>query len=113
GAIYGLDYGFQGLGILTDRTLASSNVKAQKEADQLGIQYAWKAGFDPMGMVAFLDSIAKGQDFSRSDHLLFMKRPLGDRLLDAFTEIQYLPIKENYVRDSVEFRIAKERLRQP
>jgi hypothetical protein len=110
GAIYGLDYGFQGLGILTDRTLNSSNAKAQKEADQLGIQYAWNAGFDPMGLVAFLDSIGKRQDFSRSDHLLITKRPLGERLVDAFTEIQYLPVKESYVRDSVDFRLMKLRL---
>jgi Zn-dependent protease with chaperone function len=110
GAIYGLDYGFQGLGVLTDRALANGNGKAQKEADQLGIQFAWNAGFDPMGLVAFLDSIANVQEFSRSSHLLVTKRSLGDRLLDAFTEIQYLPVKQTYIRDSEDFQVVKQRL---
>src|SRR5215475_11269768 len=52
GVYYGMNYGFQGMGILVDRGLVSSNAAAQREADQLGIQYAWKADFDPRGFVA-------------------------------------------------------------
>src|SRR5439155_1660791 len=47
GAYYGMNYGFQGLGVVVDRALVSSNANTQREADQLGIQYAWNAGFDP------------------------------------------------------------------
>jgi len=43
--------------MLVDRTLVDADGKFQKEADQLGIQYAWKSGFDPRGFVTFLDSI--------------------------------------------------------
>jgi Zn-dependent protease with chaperone function len=113
GAYYGMDYGFQGLNVLTDKTLAHTNSKAQKEADQLGIQYAWNAGFDPKGFISFLDSIAKNKDQSHTERFLLTKPELGERLLDAFTEIQFLPNRENLIVDSTEFRIAKERLQNP
>src|SRR5262249_22611994 len=93
--------------LLVDRTLVASGLKNLREQDQLGIQYTWKAGFDPRGFVAFLDSIAKEK---ATDVYFQTKPPLGERLLDAFTEIQYLPAKENLTVDSAEFRAVKERL---
>jgi hypothetical protein len=113
GAYYGLDYGFQGLGLLADRTLSGSNTTAQKEADQLGIQYAWKAGFDPKGIVSFFDSVARyGEHPAGSDRIFLTKPALGQRLLDAFTEILYLPPRATAIVDSEEFRRAKDQLRR-
>jgi hypothetical protein len=111
GVYYGMNYGFQGMGVLVDRGLVSSNADAQLEADQLGIQYAWKAGFDPKGFVAFLDSIGKTNEYSKTESFVMTKPSLDERLLDAFTEIQYLPPKETYRHDSPEFRRAKEAIR--
>jgi hypothetical protein len=110
GVYYGMNYGFQGMGLLVDRALVSFNASAQKEADQLGIQYAWKAGFDPKGFIMFLDSIAKEKQFSKTDSFFLTKPSLEERLLDAFTEIRYLPPKEGYIVDSPEFQKAKQRL---
>ena len=113
GAYYGMSYGFQGLGLLADRVMANSNGKAQKEADQLGIQYAWKAGFDPRGLIAFLDSIGKRKDYARTQESISKDPPIGERLIDAFTEIQYLASGESYAVDSADFRRAKELLQDP
>jgi hypothetical protein len=110
GAYYGMNYGFQGLGMLVDRTVASSNGKAQIEADQLGIQYLWNAGFDPKGFVAFLDTMTRDKNLSHSQSFLLTKPPLGERLVAAFSEIQLLPPKENYIVDSAEFQNIKRRL---
>ena len=110
GVYYGMNYGFQGMGILVDRGLVSSNADAQREADQLGIQYAWKAGFDPRGFVAFLDSVARSKEFSKTETFVVTKPPLDERLLHAFTEIQYLPSKATYRRDSAEFGKVKQAL---
>ncbi len=112
GAYYGMNYGFQGLGVLMDRTLVSSNAKAQMEADQLGIQYAWKAGFDPKGFISFLDTIAQKNEYSRTESYFLTKPALGERLIDAFTEIQYLPRKDINTVDSADFWKAKDRVRQ-
>jgi len=110
GAYYGMEYGFQGLGILADKTLARSTGKEQKEADQLGIQYAWKAGYDPKGFIAFLDSLGKMND-PRGERFLRTKPGLAERLLDAFTEVQYLPASEPLTVDSADFRAAKDHLK--
>ena len=110
GAYYGMNYGFEGLNVVMNRALAGSNAKATKEADQLGIQYAWKAGFDPKGHVRFVDSLAKGTDYSANNTYILTDPPLGERLLEAFAEIRYLPLREDATIDSPEFVIAKQRL---
>jgi hypothetical protein len=112
GAHYGMDLAIQGAGELTNRTLAGSNEKSQPEADQLGIQYAWNAGYDPMGFTSFLDSLASRSDYFQTSKILQTKPALSDRVLDAFTEIEYLPGKENYADSSAEFR-AIQTLLQP
>ena len=110
GTYYGVNYGLQGLGTLVDRALVEPVEKYQKEADQLGVQYAWKAGFDPYGFIAFLDSLAKDQSVSRVPTVFRPEEKLGERLLNEFTEIEYLPHKESYRSDSVEFQKIKEAL---
>ena len=107
-----MSYGFQGLGLLADRAFATSNVKFQKEADQLGIQYAWKAGFDPKGFISFLDAVATSKEDAQPKNFLSSKRSLGERALDAFTEIQYLPINENATINSEEFLKLKDHIHQ-
>jgi predicted Zn-dependent protease len=112
GAYYGMNYGFQGMGTLLDKALVRANGKAQKEADQLGIQYAWNSGFDPKGFITFLDSVATVKDTSGTDSFFLTRLPLGERLVDAFTEVEFLSPKRNYTTDSEEFRNVKERLQQ-
>ena len=106
GAYYGIGYGIQGLGGVIDRVLNGSNEGDQKEADQLGIQYAWKAGYDPKGFVGFLDSLTGD---ARAD--LVGKEPsLPERLLNLFTEIEYLRPLEHAVVQSAEFDQARLRV---
>jgi predicted Zn-dependent protease len=111
GAYYGMNYGFQGLGALVDKTFAARDERFQKEADQLGIQYAWNAGFDPSGFIAFLDTIARER--SQPGAAAFFGAPdLAARILDAFSEIQHLPAKPILADDSVAFQSAKQRLQK-
>ena len=102
GAYYGIGYGIEGVGSLLNGTLNGANEKHQREADQLGVQYAWKAGFDPRGFVTFLDSIAGSNDYN----FLSPEPSLEKRLLHLFSEIQYLPARETS-SDSEEFRRIK------
>ena len=112
GAYYGMSYGFQGMQALVDRALIQSNGKAQQEADQLGIQYSWKAGFDPKGFITFLDTISKDNGHSGAETFLMTKPALGERFLDAFTEIEFLQPNYNSIVDSEEFRKTRERLQE-
>ena len=109
GTYYGLTYGFQGLQSIVDKTLLGNSEGAQKEADQLGIQYAWNAGFDPKGFIQFLDALAKQHDYSRSESWFKLKPSLDSRLMGAYTEIQYLPAREINSSNSADFRSALKR----
>ena len=98
----------EGIGSLLGRALNGTAEGLQAEADQLGVQYAWKAGYDPRGFVAFVDSIAgrEGQQF------LSDEPPLRQRLLKIFSEIQYLLAQEQQAYDSGEFdRISRRLIR--
>jgi len=107
-AYYGIGYGMQGLSGVVDHMMNSGAEKYQKEADQLGVQYAWKAGFDPRGGLEFLDSL----EGNSSSEFLSASPTLKVRLLNLFSEIEYLGPCENAVSDSPEFQAARQRLRE-
>jgi predicted Zn-dependent protease len=85
----------------------------EAQADYLGIQYAYKAGYDPNGMVNFFEKISA----------LYKKRPgLSDRLYgdhpqppDRIAKSQQeintiLPPREQYIIDTSDFEMVKKRL---
>jgi Zn-dependent protease with chaperone function len=98
-AAYGISYGIEGLGGVLQHVSNGTNEKLETEADQLGIQYAWKAGYDPRGFIEFLDSIA----ISTNKNFVNDEPQLHERLLEAFTEIEYLPPQKDFVPDTGEF----------
>lgn len=112
GALYGINAGFQGLDAIVDRAMTGAQGKYEKEADQLGVQYAWKAGFDPKGFITFLDSISQ-KNYSKTASFFRTHPNLDERLLDVFSEIQFLPESPAYIRDTIEFHLIKERLMRP
>jgi peptidase M48-like protein len=106
-AYYGINYGVEGISGLVGRVLNGSNEQFQAEADQLGVQYAWKAGYDPRGFIAFLDSTAV-----KPGHKFLSDEPrLRERLLKMFSEIQYLPRQKAPAYDSGEFERIRQRVR--
>jgi hypothetical protein len=108
-ALNGINFGFQGLDAIVDRTLLAAQGKYEKEADQLGVQYAWKAGFDPRGFVMLLDSIAR-KDHSKTAGFFRTHPDLDERVLGAFGEVLFLPDRPGSTRDSVEFHRMRERI---
>jgi hypothetical protein len=105
-AYYGIGYGMQGLSGYMDHKTDGEVEKYQKEADQLGVQYAWKAGFDPRGSVEFLDSL-KAKDAA---DFLSPTPALRERLINLFVEIEYLGPLPNAALDSLEFYSTRSRL---
>ncbi|MBI3951033.1 MAG: M48 family metalloprotease [Acidobacteria bacterium] len=55
GTYYALQYGFYGLGLILNLALLGVSREYEAEADQLGVQYMWKAGYDPKGFINFFD----------------------------------------------------------
>jgi predicted Zn-dependent protease len=85
-AYYGIGYGLEGLGGVVGRAFSRTNDSFQIEADQLGVQFAWNAGYDPAGFIGFLDSI-KG----RENEFLAESPEIGERILKLFDEVDHLP----------------------
>ncbi|HEV8525147.1 MAG TPA: M48 family metalloprotease [Terriglobales bacterium] len=87
---------------------------AEREADLLGLQYEYAAGYDPAAFVEFFERLGaekkkKGNFIARA----FMSHPMnGDRIKRAQEQIAlYLPGREEYVVTTSEFEEVKARLR--
>lgn len=109
GAYYALQYGFFGLGMVLNLALLGVSREFEAEADQLGAQYAWKAGFDPHGFITFFDKMASDKGYVTSASFFRTHPPFFERILATFTEIEYLPKSPDLAIDSSDFRTFKER----
>jgi Zn-dependent protease with chaperone function len=112
GTYYALQYGFLGLGMALNLALLGVSREYEEEADQLGVQYAWKAGYDPKGFITFFDKMASEKGYVRSASFFRTHPPFFERIVSAFSEIEYLPEKKELVADSPEFQKIKEHLKK-
>ncbi|MFB3915389.1 MAG: M48 family metallopeptidase [Terriglobales bacterium] len=84
----------------------------ESQADYLGIEYMYKAGYDPQAFPAFFEKIQ-----SRAKHkpgtiakVFATHPPTPDRMRKAQEEIAKLPARREYVLDTSEFEEVKSRL---
>lgn len=103
----GLQYGFYGLGMVLDLTLLGVSRDFESEADQLGVQYMWNAGYDPRGFITFFDKMASTEGYVQTTSFFRTHPPFYDRIVSTFSEIEYLPPKDNLLVDSSEFQQAR------
>lgn len=84
----------------------------ETQADMLGLQYMYEAGYDPAALVDFFEDLATLEKkrpgvFSR----LFATHPMTeDRIQAARKKIQSLPARPEYVWNTSEFMDVKARL---
>src|SRR5579872_3202433 len=114
-------YGAAGYGIYEGLNLAipMSYLKftrdAEKEADYLGLQYMYKAGYDPNAFVSFFEKIeAEERRHPGSIPKVFSTHPpTPDRVQKAQEEIAtILPARDEYIVTTSEFDLVKARLRK-
>jgi predicted Zn-dependent protease len=87
----------------------------EEEADYLGIQYMYKAGYDPNSYVTFFGKVMEEERRTPgSMPSVFMDHPpTGDRIIKCEEEIkQILPKREQYLVSTSEFDDVKGRLQQ-
>ena len=86
---------------------------AEREADLLGIEYEYKAGYDPTSFVNFFEKL-KAQEKHKQNFIskAFSSHPMtADRVERAQHEIaEYLPPRPEYIVDTSEFGQIKTRL---
>jgi predicted Zn-dependent protease len=119
GAAIGLPYGWTGYGIQQGAALAipisflAFSRANEREADHLGLQYMYKAGYDPTAFVDFFEKIETLEKKKPgSVAKVFTTHPMtDDRIKAAEEEIQKdLKPKPEYVVSTSEFNDVKARL---
>ena len=85
---------------------------AEREADLLGLEYDYAAGYDPQAFVQFFEKLGVDQQKHSRLAKMFSTHPMNaDRVLAAQDEIrQYLPSRDSYIVDTSEFDRVKARL---
>lgn len=112
GTYYALQYGFYGLGLILSLDILGVSRDFELEADQLGVQYAWNAGFDPAGFIKFFDKMATTEGYVNGVSWFRTHPPFYQRMVQAQREILFLPRKEGLLENSPEFDRMKEALKK-
>jgi predicted Zn-dependent protease len=86
--------------------------EAEKEADWLGLQYMYKADYDPNAMVSFFMKVRSQETVRQNKPSLFETHPkTEDRIRVTEQNIQrHLPVRAQYLVTTPEFQAAKARL---
>jgi Zn-dependent protease with chaperone function len=107
GTYYALQYGFYGLGLTLNLTLLGVSRDYEQEADQLGIQYAWNAGYDTSGFIRFFDKMATKEGYVNGASWFRTHPPFYQRMVDTQREITFVGKKPAAIVDSDEFKAMK------
>lgn len=110
GTYYAIQYGFYGLGLTLSLSLLGVSRDFELQADQLGIQYAWKAGYDPSGYVRFFDKMATKEGYVNGVSWFRSHPPFYQRMVESERELTYLPRLEQPVVNTTGFMTMKEAL---
>src|SRR5262247_1628616 len=102
----------QGLGLAVPLTFLKFSRGAEKEADRLGAQYMWAAGYDPNALITFFEKLqAKNKKKPGTLSKLFSTHPLtGDRIKEVNELIPRFPDRNEYQVSSSEFANVRNRL---
>lgn len=99
-------------GLAYPMTVMKFSRDAEREADLLGIEYAYAAGYDPASFVNFFERLKANKFKKNFIAKTFATHPMNhDRIERAQKEIAtILPPREEYIVDTSAFRDAQERL---
>src|ERR1700720_3327089 len=104
---------YQGAQLVVPISFLKFSRDAEREADYLGLQYMYKAGYDPNSFVSFFEKVTaleKKQPGS-VPKIFATHPPTPDRIEAAQKEIAtILPAREEYIVSTSEFDVVKRRL---
>jgi len=100
-------------GLMLPLQMLRFNRRAEREADFLGLQYLYKAGYDPTAFLSFFEKV-KSQEKRKSGFFAkaFSTHPVTeDRIRKAQQQIEHsIPSREEYALSSSEFERIKAKL---
>jgi predicted Zn-dependent protease len=105
---------YEGLNLAIPLTFLKFSRDAEREADFLGLQYMYKAGYDPNSYVTFFERIQTDEKRHPGTipKIFSTHPPTPDRIESTQKEIaRILPAKQEYIVTTSEFDSVKARLR--
>ncbi len=105
---------YEGMNLAIPLTFLKFSRDAEKEADFLGVQYMYKAGYDPNSYVTFFERLQADEKRRPGTvaKVFSTHPPTPDRIEAAQKEIaRLLPEKDEYIVTTSEFDSVKARLR--
>lgn len=106
---------FDGLGLVFTINALGVSRDFELEADQLGMQYAWKTGYDPRGFIDLFDQMSEKGGYASRTSFFATHPAYGDRTLNVLKEykvLRSLTPERQELTDTSEFQEMKERLRR-
>ncbi len=110
GLYYALQYGYYGLGLVLNLKLLGVSRDYELEADQLGVQYAWNAGYDTTGFIRFFDKMATKVGYVNGVSWFRTHPPFFERMIETQREIMFMPKGGEQTVQSSEFLQMKKEL---
>ena len=104
---------YQGMNFLIPMTFLKFTRDEEREADYLGLQYMYKAGYDPNSFVAFFEKVEalEKKQPGTIPKVFATHPPTPDRIEATQKEIAtILPAREEYIVSTSEFDTVKHRL---
>ena len=103
---------YNGAGFLEGLAFLKFSRGAESEADKLGVQYMWAAGYDPGAMATMFEKLeAKNKKKPGTIARLFQDHPApADRRAAAIALAARFPEREEYVISSSEFQRVRNRM---
>ena len=103
---------YAGLKVAVPLTFLQFSRSAEREADYLGLQYMYSAGYDPDSFITFFEKIGQDENPGKFSRIVSGHPILRDRIRAAQNEITaILPTRDAYIVTTSEFEVIKERLR--
>jgi predicted Zn-dependent protease len=104
---------YQGMNFAIPLTFLKFTRSDEREADYLGLQYMYKAGYDPNAFVAFFEKVESDEkkEPGTIPKVFSTHPPTPDRIEATQKEIAtILPAREQYIVTTSEFDVIKHRL---
>jgi predicted Zn-dependent protease len=104
---------YQGMNLAIPLTFLKFTRDQEREADYLGLQYMYKAGYDPNSFVSFFEKVEamEKKQPGTIPKVFSTHPPTPDRIESAQKEIStILPARSEYIVSTSEFDVVKRRL---
>jgi Zn-dependent protease with chaperone function len=104
-----------GLGLVFTLNMLGVSRDSEIEADQLGMQYAWKADYDPRGIITLFDWMATKSGYASRTSFFATHPAFGDRTLNSleeYTVLHSIEPNRRYLSNTEEFDQIQAKLKK-